>query len=138
MRFKKIFRSQSNLVIGLAAFMALAMFAWYATSRLRHTSTYQAVFLDNGQIYFGIIEKKNSWEVILTDVYYLQLREPLQGEESKNKINANMTLIKLGEELHGPTDRMVINRGHITFIEDLQEMSKVVQAIRKNHEKTGK
>ena len=37
--------------------------------------------------------------------------------------------VNLYYELHGPEDRMYINREHVLFIEDLQPDSKVVQAI---------
>jgi len=43
-------------------------------------------------------------------------------------------VIKLGGEVHGPQDRMQINRQHILFVENLQDESKVVQAINKSKE----
>lgn len=93
---------------------------------------YQAVFLDNGQVYFGKIVKQEPAYLHLTNIYYLQLREPLQGGESvASEISvSDLALIKLGNELHGPEDRMTISRGHVLFIETLKEDSKVVQAIR--------
>jgi len=48
-----------------------------------------------------------------------------------------LQLIKLGKELHGPKDQMVLNRDHILFIEELSSDSKVVKSIEKyNQEKT--
>jgi hypothetical protein len=44
---------------------------------------------------------------------------------------ANINLVKLGAELHGPTDEMRINRDHILFIEDLKDDSQVVQGIKR-------
>ena len=43
---------------------------------------------------------------------------------------AQISLIKLGNELHGPTDEMRITRSHILFIEDLKNDSAVVLAIK--------
>ena len=40
-----------------------------------------------------------------------------------------LVLIKFGTELHGPEDRMVINRDHILFWEDLKPDSTVVRSI---------
>jgi hypothetical protein len=39
------------------------------------------------------------------------------------------SLVKLGEELHGPEDEMVINNEHIIFTERLKADSQVVSAI---------
>lgn len=83
---------------------------------------YQAVFLDNGQVYFGKLEKTRDAFYILTDVFYLQSNIAVEQA-------SNLSLTKLGSEAHGPEDRMQINAEHILFIEDMKNDSKVVQAI---------
>ncbi len=88
--------------------------------------TYQAVFLTNGQVYFGKISKVNSDYIVLKNIYYLQANDSLQGTTSQTQ---PFTLVKLGKELHGPTDNMYINREQVLFYEDLREDSSVVQAI---------
>ena len=40
------------------------------------------------------------------------------------------TLAKLGSEVHGPEDKMQINKDHVLFIEDLKDDSTVVKSIR--------
>jgi len=92
---------------------------------------YQAVFLSNGQVYFGKVANKDDNFVKLTDIYYLQLKQPLQNQNQDMLNQPDLTLIKLGNELHGPADMMEINRTQILFIEDLKKDSKVVQAIEK-------
>ena len=87
---------------------------------------YQAVFLTNNQVYFGKLADQDKAYVKLTDIFYLQVSQPLQPSEPANNVN----LIKLGAELHGPADSMAINRDHILFIEDLRTDSQVVQAIK--------
>lgn len=99
------------------------------------TSRYQAVFLANGQIYFGKLSDTNSMYATLKDIYYLQVTQPaIQGPQDNNtpqqKPQAQISLVKLGSELHGPEDVMKINRDHILFYEDLKEDGKVVQTIR--------
>jgi hypothetical protein len=42
-----------------------------------------------------------------------------------------LSLVKLGNELHGPKDEMTINKAHIIFVEDLKADGKVVTAIDK-------
>ncbi len=93
---------------------------------------YQAVFLSNGQVYFGKFSQ-NPGSATLTNIYYLQVQEPLQPAEGQDAASqqAELKLIKLGNELHGPEDTMRINPDHILFIEDLKEDGRVVEAIRR-------
>ncbi len=84
---------------------------------------YQAVFLDNGQVYFGKLSKTKQQFFLLTDVFYMQ-----SGSAAPDKA-ANLSLSKLGGEAHGPEDKMEINVDHILFIEDMKSDSKVVKAI---------
>lgn len=89
---------------------------------------YHAVFLTNGQVYFGSVTKSLSNEILLEDIYYLQSDKQTiaQGLDNQNELK----LIKLGNELHGPEDMMYINREHVLFIEPLKSDSKVVRAIK--------
>lgn len=87
-----------------------------------NSGEYQAVFLDNGQVYFGKLKQKSDF-FSLTDVYYLQ-----SGTGSLDQ-TSSLSLSKLGNEAHGPEDKMEINKDHILFIEDMKPDSKVVKAI---------
>ncbi|HEX9503752.1 MAG TPA: hypothetical protein VF974_05545 [Patescibacteria group bacterium] len=104
-------------------------------------TNYQAVFLTNGQVYFGKLVDSGSW-IKLTDIYYLQVTQNLQQTATSDQThNANPTpasttppqsniqLVKLGNELHGPQDEMNIARDKILFWENMKDDSKVVQAI---------
>jgi hypothetical protein len=84
---------------------------------------YQAVFLDNGQVYFGALDDSDKRFYTLTDVFYLQSGVVIDQ-------SSNIALAKLGNEAHGPEDEMRINVDHILFIEDMRSDSSVVQAIR--------
>ncbi|MEK9186528.1 MAG: hypothetical protein AAB885_03005 [Patescibacteria group bacterium] len=90
---------------------------------------YQAVFLSNNQVYFGKLANRSGQYATLTDIYYLQITQPLQPEPRGAQPVPNINLVKLGGELHGPTDKMDINRDHILFVEDLKGDSQVVGAI---------
>lgn len=83
-------------------------------------SNYQAIFLTNNQVYFGQLQEIDQNFVILEDIYYFQTNT----EETDD-----FSLVKLGEELHGPMDIMHINLDQVLFIEDLRSDSQVVQAI---------
>lgn len=98
-------------------------------------SGYQAVFLTNGQVYFGKLANANSDYPILKDIFYLQVvQPPLQGNQqgqstSTSQQQPQISLVKLGNELHGPVDEMHISRAQILFYEDLKSDGQVVKAI---------
>lgn len=89
---------------------------------------YQAIFLTNNQVYFGKVANPNAQYMVLTDIYYLQVTQQLQPPTDRPV--QNLQLVKLGNELHGPTDEMRINRDQILFIEDLKDDSNIVKTIR--------
>lgn len=97
------------------------------------SSAWKAVFLTNGQVYFGHTTDENTDPVVLTDIYYLQVTQPLQqlgaNQNPPNLNQPQLSLVKLGNELHGPEDEMRINRDHVLFVEDLKDDGRVVQAI---------
>jgi len=91
-------------------------------SKFVNTSDYQAVFLNNGQVYFGNIQDLNSSYVRMTNIYYLT-----QGSSNSD----NYSLVKLGcQQIHDPLDEMIINRDQVTFWENLNSNGKVVSSIK--------
>lgn len=103
----------------------------------KEASDYSAVFLANGQVYFGKLAAPTSQYVTLTDVFYLRIQQQLQppSEEDEESVPKRETqLIKLGEELHGPVDEIKINRDQVLFIERMKADSRVVQGIKKFYE----
>lgn len=94
---------------------------------------YYAVFLTNGQVYFGHLTRVRAGYLAMSDIFYLQVKQPLQEpkEEAKEKSKSELSLVKLGQELHGPEDTMIINRNQVLFFEPLKDDGKVVQAIKK-------
>jgi hypothetical protein len=104
------------------------------TTADQQSSGYQAVFLTNGQVYFGKLANPNSDYPVLTDIYYLQVvQPPLQGQQNGQAAAATpqqqISLVKLGNELHGPVDEMHIAKAQILFYEDMKTDSQVVKAI---------
>lgn len=95
-----------------------------------NTKSYQAVFLSNGQVYFGKVGALNSKYISMDDVFYLT-----QGSSSatatNTTANADYTLVKLGcQQIHYPQDRMLINRDQVTFWENISDNGKVVKSIK--------
>ena len=94
--------------------------------KLVNKSKLQAVFLNTGQVYFGNITQLNNKFLVLTNIYYLQSGNNTGGN---NNAQPNLTLIKLGCELHEPYDQMTINRDQVTFWENLQDNGQVAKAV---------
>ncbi|MBI2591771.1 MAG: hypothetical protein HYW34_03795 [Candidatus Brennerbacteria bacterium] len=90
-------------------------------------SQWQAVFLTNNQVYFGHLKNYNRGYSVLKDIYYLRVTDPLQQGSPPQQPSIN--LVKLGGELHGPSDVMYIPKDKIMFWENLKDDSQVVQAI---------
>lgn len=107
-----------------------------STATATTKSEYQAVFLTNGQVYFGKISGTSADYVTLKDIFYLQVTQtPMQGsaqdqQQAQTQEQPQISLVKLGNELHGPVDEMHINQGQVLFYEDLKEEGQVVKAIK--------
>ena len=107
------------------------------SNRAGLTEKWQAVFLSNNQVYFGQVIKVNNDFVVLRNIYYLQVvNQPLQRSQEgtqpttgTQETEQRLTLIKLGNEIHGPKDEMILNRDHVVLFEDLKNDSQVVKAI---------
>ena len=95
---------------------------------------HQAVFIDNGQVYFGKVKNITKDYVDLRGIYYLNVNQQVQPDQKNSNGQAQATqssvsLVKLGCELHGPVDQMIINREHVTFWENLKTDGQVTKAI---------
>src|SRR5579872_1173599 len=128
------------IILVIVVVIAIVALVWafhgkFTSSKAKNLSGYQAVFLTNGQVYFGKLSHVNQNYVRLTDIYYLQVNQQLQPTGTANQQaqaqqqQPQLSLVKLGNELHGPTDQMEINRSQVLFFEDLKSDGKVAQAI---------
>lgn len=118
--------------IAVTAFVGFAVLQAVDGDNTVKEDQYQAVFLTDGQIYFGKFDdSSDSNYAMLSDIYYLQVEQqvqPVQGDETAQQ-QARISLAKLGNELHGPEDEMFINRDQILFWENLKDDGQVVTAI---------
>ncbi len=116
-------------VFWLVGLVVFALGAWafslYPSQQfpVPEAGKWQAVFLDNGQVYFGKLAVDGRGYVTLSQVYYLRAAGDLADA------NATINLIKLGGELHGPDDVLHIPQGKILYWENLKDGSAVVQRI---------
>lgn len=119
------------LTILVAAVVALLAIGSPNQGKYVNSKVYQAVFLTNGQVYFGHLKNVNSSYLDLTNIYYLQSSNSNSSTASPSTANNNVTLIKLGCELHAPYDQMIINASQVSFWENIQSNGQVAQGIAK-------
>ncbi|CAN5602905.1 hypothetical protein BH23PAT1_BH23PAT1_0750 [soil metagenome] len=89
----------------------------------------QAVFLNGGQVYFGRVNELNKNYLQLSDIYYLRVNQQVQPGQEGAQGQEDISLVKLGCELHGPEDSMVINREQVIFWENLKDDGQVTKAV---------
>ena len=120
----------------IVAVLLVGVIVSLASSDVKSESKYvdnnklQAVFLNTGQVYFGNIKSLNSKYFVLSNIYYLQTANS-GGSTAAANSSSNVTLVKLGCELHEPYDQMVINSTQVTFWENLQTNGQVAKAVTK-------
>ena len=126
---------RSLLLRALATVLAVAVFAgsfalvrwWDFTLPSLGHETYQAVFLANGQTFFGRYHDRLGPYVKVDAPYYIQQT----GDPNDPSKPAQSRIVKRGGELHGPQDEMPVPKTSILFVEDLAPSSPVAQFMAK-------
>ncbi len=118
------------LVVGIIVLVAIIVFLVMTIfiSPARGDNWY-ALFLTNGQTYFGQISKQNSDLIVLKDVHYLQMQQvpPLEeGEEPQSQLS----LMSVKDEIHSPEGEVQINRDHVLYVQKLRENSQIISGIK--------
>lgn len=117
-RGKKIFWTAIIILVVLIGW-------WFVNG----ASQWKAVFLTNNQVYFG-----HFWNfpfegtITLRNVYYLQFSGAGAQLDAQN--GSQLKLVKLGSEIHGPTDEMTIPMSQVLFWETLRSDSAIVTTIK--------
>lgn len=100
----------------------------------------KAIFLDNGQVYFGKLKAANNQFALLEEPYYLErrtvLQEPVEeGEEAETEERISLTALGgEGLQIHSPEQAMYIPWDTILYIENLQDDSEVVKLMSESDE----
>jgi hypothetical protein len=132
-------RFLKGLIIGVVILALVIIAGTVATKQFFNASSqidsskYQAVFLTSGQVYFGKLQNSNGDYLTLTNVFYLQAKTDATTAPNPQKASSNsgsdVELIKLGNEIHGPVDKMVISHAQVLFYENLKPDGRVSQSI---------
>lgn len=131
-----------TIIVIAVALIAVVLGSWFAYKSLAGSASaidsakYQAVFFTNGQVYFGKLHELDRGYYRLSDIYYLQTKTGEKNnsgnpQSASSQDAANVELIKLGSEVHGPEDEMIINRDQVLFFENLKSDGKVTSTISK-------
>lgn len=129
-RFKEV--PLSRLLVGLVAFIVLVVGTKAAIEFVPErpdSGRYQAVFLTNGQVYFGKLSGLGGAYVTLKDVYLVQSQgsvvNPSPGPQSR------LTISRLDQNaLIHPEQEMIISRNSMLFWENMQNDAEVVEKIK--------
>jgi hypothetical protein len=116
------------LILALLAYMVVGS-KGQAQGQYVDQSKMQAVFLNGGQVYFGKIKSLNDKALRMSDIYYLRVNQQVQPNGQQSSSNNDISLVKLGCELHGPQDQMVINQNQVIFWENLKDDGQVAKAV---------
>ncbi len=114
-------------VIALGAFTVVQFVAGQKPADDR----YQAVFLDNGQVFFGKLKNTGGRYLTLEKAFYTQKADipDTATPEQQTATDNNVKLIKVGDEVYGPENVMQIRSEQVLFWQDLKSDSKVAKAI---------
>lgn len=127
-----IFVAVALLIVVLAGTAWLFMNRGGASAAI-DSSKYQALWLSDGSIYFGKLSVINNDYMSLKNVYYLQSKTNNNNEPSPQSVSkqdaSDIELIKLGNEIHGPEDEMVVAKDKVLFFENLKPTGTVSKTI---------
>jgi hypothetical protein len=113
----------------LLAVLLISLGVWQYTSSQIMANRYQAVFLSNNQVYFGKLHGYYTSRPYMTDVYYFQANS--KTDSNTSSAQGSQLLVKLGQEIHAPENKLILNKDSILFVENLTEGGKVTEAINK-------
>lgn len=91
------------------------------------TGQYQAVYLANGQMYFGKLQN--------TEGTYLYMKSPYMPDSTTSAdqttaADASSAIVRVKNQLWGPEDSIAIRADQVAFWQNLRDDSKVSQAIK--------
>ncbi|MEK7520179.1 MAG: hypothetical protein AAB581_03000 [Patescibacteria group bacterium] len=139
---KKVVVGSVVIALAVLAFALLAQNAsmFGAPDAAKAERKWQAVFLTNGQVYFGHLTRSRASHWKLTNVYYPQqvavpqLTATTTPEQTavpapQQQPQTQTILVKLTQELQQPEDTLFIPSSSILFWQNLRNDSTIIQTI---------
>lgn len=116
-------RTVAAALVFLAAFALVQV--WDLALPSIAAAKYQAVFLANGQVFFGRYGDRLGPYATISAPFYI--RRPASQPDEATPPPAR--IVRRGEEPHRPESRMLIAKSAILFVEDLADASSVARFI---------
>lgn len=121
------FYKKPGVIILILAIAVAAYFLFFISEDKQEGTSeigWYAVRLVNEEMYYGQIKDVAAEPVVVENVYYSYDQDKNEADDT-----GNLRLVKRGEEIYGPTSKMIIRGEQILYIEPLKNESKVLQAI---------
>lgn len=129
----RAFAAKHSLILAgasfvLGALVAIAIWCLLPLGQAIDHSRYQAVYLINGQMYFGKLQN--------TGGTYLYMKSPYTPDTTKSSqqtadsSSASNALVRVKNQLWGPDDSIAIRADQVAFWQNLRDDSKVSEAIK--------
>lgn len=132
-------RAKWPIIVGVITLvLVLAVAGWWLLGSKGLQSPagdrYQAIFLNNGQVFFGKLKNTTGEYLVLENAYYTKKQDiPADATaEQKAAVENNVSLVKVGKEVYGPESTMSIRASQVLFWQNLKSDSKVATAIDKD------
>lgn len=135
---KKTNNGKAILVFTILIFVLVLLFVstfFWQNGTVRNTiqllkfkNSYQVIFLNNGQAYFGNITEITNKYIILKNPYFIKVQQK-QIEDSDQTTQSEIKLLSIKDEFHSPKDYMLIEKSGVLFIEELEDSSQIIDVI---------
>jgi hypothetical protein len=122
----RLVRNSSLAVLAFAAAFFFVQW-WDFTVPSLGRAEYQAVFLTNGQTYFGRYYDRIGAYAKIEDVYYIQQTQNADPDKAPDT-----RIVRRGGELHAPSPRMLVPKSSVLFVEDLTDSSPIAQFMKQD------
>ncbi|GEM_PF-6446246 len=136
-------KTLTGLTVGIAVLIVLILFwgprliLFFQTRFLPFSSSWEAVYMTNGEVYIGKIRGSTFDTIKLNDTYLVQISKQSENDSGSKtntyKINGtsnNLTLIKWGfNQSLKSAGELFITRSQVQFWEKLDKDSEVVKQL---------
>ncbi len=124
----KIIQNHSFRMSILYAIVIIGML-WWILSLFSSWYAWKAVFLSNGQVFFGkFINIPFSSKIALKKVHYIKSNQPTQNGVQVDE-GEDVIIAPIEDMLHGPEDTRIILKNQIVYYERLRAGTTLVKGL---------
>jgi len=114
----------NKVLIGLVALLLVIMAGTFAVKAVVGDSTWYAVYLRTGELYFGH----------LTRLPYFGLRNVYMLQANPQNTQSPLSIQKFSKVFWGPEDEIRLNRSEVVWMTELDRDGQLAQILRDNPE----